>query len=303
MSRAGRDEAGRLNGLMGNRLRDRIGSWTVGRAALGAAAGYTRHATSQLAAAISYRVLFSLVPLAAFIVAVADVLLPDEQRNAVARWLVSVVPGRALDPSVEQALTGSRVAPSMAAVISLTVLLWAASGMMAAIRVAFRVIWENDRRRTYVRSKLLDFALVLGVGLLAVASLGATLLVQVLAEIGHDLSRAFGADTWGGLLTTAAEVLTSTSLTFGVLVVLYRTVPPAAPRLGAVWFPALLASVGFHVATAVYAVYLARWGDVVALYGPLAAVLGFLLVVYVGVIVILLGAELVAAWPEPGKER
>lgn len=298
-----RDEAGRLNGLMRNRLRDRIESWKLGRAALGAAAGYTRHATSQLAAAISYRVLFSLVPLAAFIVAVADVLLPNELRNEVARWLVSVVPGRALDPSVEQALTGSRVTPTVAAVISLAILLWAASGMMAAIRVAFRVIWENDRRRTYVQSKLLDFTLVLGVGLLAVASLGATLLVEVLAEIGHDLSRAFGADTWGGFLATAAEVLTSTSLTFGVLVVLYRTVPPVAPRLRAVWLPALLASVGFHVATAVYALYLARWGDVVALYGPLAAVLGFLLVVYIGVIVILLGAELVAAWPEPGKER
>jgi membrane protein len=298
-----RDEAGRLNGLTGNRLRGRIESWKLGRAALGAAAGYTRHATSQLAAAISYRVLFSLVPLAAFIVAVADVLLPNELRNEVAGWLVSVVPGRALDPSVEQALTGSRVTPTVAAVISLAVLLWAASGMMAAIRVAFRVIWENDRRRTYVQSKLLDFTLVLGVGLLAVASLGATLLVEVLAEIGHDLGRAFGADTWGGFLATAAEVLTSTSLTFGVLVVLYRTVPPVAPRLRAVWLPALLASVGFHVATAVYALYLARWGDVVALYGPLAAVLGFLLVVYVGVIVILLGAELVAAWPEPGKER
>jgi membrane protein len=125
----------------------------------------------------------------------------------------------------------------------------------------------------------------------------------VLAEIGHDLSRAFGTDTLGAFLATAAEVLTSTGLTLGVLVVLYRTVPPVAPRLGAVWLPALLASIGFHVATAVYALYLARWGDVVALYGPLAAVLGFLLVVYVGVIVILLGAELVAAWPEPGKER
>jgi membrane protein len=288
---------------MRTRLRDRIESWTLGRAALGAAGGYTRHATSQLAAAISYRVLFSLVPLAAFIVAIADVLLPDELRNAVARWLISVVPGRALDPSVEQALTGSRVTPTVAAVISLAILLWAASAMMAAIRIAFRVIWENDRRRPYVQSKLLDFALVLGVGLLAVASLGATLLVQVLAEIGHDLSRAFGTDTLGGFLATAAEVLTSTTLTLGVLVVLYRTVPPAAPRLGAVWLPALLASIGFHVATAVYALYLARWGDVVALYGPLAAVLGFLLVVYVGVIVILLGAELVAAWPEPGKER
>jgi hypothetical protein len=37
-------------------------------------------------------VLFSLVPLAGFVIAVADVLPPDEQRNAVARWLLLVVP-------------------------------------------------------------------------------------------------------------------------------------------------------------------------------------------------------------------
>jgi membrane protein len=148
-----------------------------------------------------------------------------------------------------------------------------------------------------VRSKLLDFALVLGVGLLAAVSLGATLIVQVLAEIGRDLSEAVGAGSGGRAVATAAEVLTSLGLTYGVLVVLYRTVPPVAPRLRAIWLPALLAAVGYHAATAVYALYLARFGDVTALYGPLAAVLGFLLVVYVGVTVILLGAELVAAWP------
>jgi uncharacterized BrkB/YihY/UPF0761 family membrane protein len=162
---------------MRTRLRERIRSRAAERAAFDAVDGYSRHATSQLSAAISYRVLFSLVPLAGFVVAVADALLPDAQRNAVARWLVSVVPGRALDASVEQALTGSRVPPTVAGAVSLLVLLWAASAMMAAIRVAFRVIWENDRRRTYARSKLVDFALVLGVGLLSVASLGATLLV------------------------------------------------------------------------------------------------------------------------------
>jgi len=271
----------------------------VGQTILAVARGYTRHATSQLAAAVSYRVLFSLVPLAGFIAALADALLPDEQRKAVARWLLSVVPGQALDASVEQALTGSRVAPSVAGVISLLVLLWAASSMMGAIRVAFRVIWENDLRRTYVESKLLDFALVLGVGLLAVASLGATLLVHVLAEIGRDLGDAVGSGTAGEAFTRAAEVLTSGALTFAVLAVLYRTVPPVAPRMRAIWLPALLATIGFHVATAVYALYLAHYGDVTAVYGPLAAVLGFMLVVYVGVSVILLGAELVAAWPEP----
>jgi membrane protein len=278
-------------------VRDWISRRSFGRVALGAARGYTRHATSQLAAAISFRVLFSLVPLAAFLIAVVDVVLPDAERNAVARWLISIVPGQALDESVERALTGSRVTPTAAGAVSLLVLLWSASAMMAAIRVAFRVIWENDLRRTYVKSKLLDFALVLGVGLLAVASIGATLLVQTLAEIGRELSAAIGAGTEGRVLATAGEMFASATLTFGVLVVLYRTLPPVAPRLRAVWLPALLASVAFHGLTAAYALYLARAGDVAALYGPLGAVLGFLLVVHLGVVVILLGAELVATWP------
>ena len=174
---------------------------------------------------------------------------------------------------------------------------------MGAIRVAFRVIWENDFRRTYVESKLLDFALVLGVGVLAVASLGATLLVQILAEIGRDLSATIGAGTEGRIVATAAEVLTSAALTFAVLAVLYRTLPPVAPRWRSVWLPALLASVSFHALTAVYALYLARSGDLAAVYGPLGAVLGFLLVVYLGVTVILAGAEkLVAAWSRPEEQ-
>ena len=185
----------------GSRLSGRARAWlerrVFGRAVLGAAGGYTRHATSQLAAAVSYRMLFSLVPLVALVVSIADILLPDKGRDAVARWLASVAPGRALDSSVEHALTSSRVPPTIAGLVSLVVLLWAASGMMGSIRIAFRVIWENDLRRNYVQSKMLDFALVVGVGLIAVASFGATLLTQVLAEIGHDLSQKLGAATGG----------------------------------------------------------------------------------------------------------
>ncbi len=296
---ARRQRLARNGSRVSGRVRARLGSRVFGRAVLGAAGGYSRHATSQLAAAVSYRMLFSLVPLVAFVVSVADILLPDRGRDAVARWLASVAPGRALDSSVEHALTSSRVPPTIAGLISLVFLLWAASGMMASIRIAFRVIWENDLRRKYVQSKLLDFALVVGVGLIAVASFGATLLTQVLAEIGHDLSQKIGAATGGRAVAVAAEVLTSAALTFAVLVGLYRSVPPVAPRFRAIWFPALFATIGFHLATAVYAFYLARYGNVTAVYGPLGAVLGFLLVVHVGVTIILLGAELTAAWPEP----
>jgi len=285
------------------RFPEALSGSALGRAVVGAAAGYTRHATSQFAAAISYRVLFSLVPLVSFVAAVADALLPNKQRDAISDWLGSVVPGRALDSSVHEALTGSRVPPTIVGLVSLAVLLWAASGMMASLRVAFRVIWENDRRRTFVQSKLLDFLLVLGVGVMAAVSLGATLIVQVLAEIGRDLSQALGGGTDGRIVAAVSEVLASAALSYGVLFVLYRYVPPVAPRRRAVWLPALLATIGFHVATAVYGLYLARFGDVTAVYGPLGAVLGFLLVVYVGVTVILLGAELVAAWPADRPQR
>jgi uncharacterized BrkB/YihY/UPF0761 family membrane protein len=77
-----------------------------GRAAVGAMDGYTRDAPSQFAAAIAYRMLFSLVPLVSFVTAIADALLPDKQQNAVAGWLASVVPGQALDKSVHDAITG-----------------------------------------------------------------------------------------------------------------------------------------------------------------------------------------------------
>jgi membrane protein len=279
------------------RVSGRIRRRSLGQAALEAAGSYTRHATSQFAAAISYRVLFSLVPLTAFLGAIAAAVLPEHQRHAVADWLVKLAPGTTLDPSVEHALTTSRTTPTIAGFVALLLLLWSASAMMASIRTAFRVIWENDLRRTYVRSKLLDLALVLSVGLLAIASLGATLLVQVLAEVGHDLRHVFGGGTEGDVLASILEVLSSAGLTFAVLVLLYRSVPPVRPPWRAIWPPALLCAIGFHLATAAYAFYLARYGDVTAVYGPLAAVLGFLLVVYVGVLVILLGAELVAAWP------
>ena len=153
------------------------------------------------------------------------------------------------------------------------------------------------RDRPYARGKLLDFALVLGTGVLAVTAFGLALVVEVLAQIGRDLSELVGAGTGGRIVAFAAEILASLLVTFAVFLLLYRSVPPIRPRFAALWPSALLGATAFQIATAGYAFYLARWGNLTPIYGPLGAVLGFLLVVYVGVLVLLIGAELVAAWP------
>jgi membrane protein len=281
----------------------RVRSRQIGVAALDAKAGYLRHGTSQLAAAISYRMLFSLVPLFALFLSVISLVAPDEQRHRIGRWLASVIPGTGLEESVQRAVFNAGAAATAAGLIAILALLWAASGMMAAVRISFRVIWESESGRPYARGKLLDFALVLGTGVLAVTAFGLALVVEVLAQIGRDLSELIGAGTGGRIVAFAAEILASLLVTFAVFLLLYRRVPPVRPRFAALWPPALLGAAAFQVATAGYAFYLARWGNLTPIYGPLGAVLGFLLVVYVGVLVFVVGAELVAAWPHQDPNR
>jgi membrane protein len=275
----------------------RVRSWRLGVAALDAKAGYSRHATSQLAAAISYRMLFSLVPLLALFASIISLVAPDEARHRIGRWLASVIPGTGIEESVQRTVSHPGHATAAAGLIAIPALLLAASGMMAAMRTAFRVIFDSTSERPYIRGKLLDFALVLATGVLMVTAFGLALFVEILAELGRDLSELLQAGSGGRALALAVEILASQAVVFVVFLLLYRSVPPARPRFAALWLPALLGSAAFQIATAGYAFYLARWGNITSIYGPLGAVLGFLLVIYIGVLVLLIGAELVAAWP------
>ena len=112
---------------------------TAGRA-------YGRHGLAQQAAAISFRVLFSLVPLLALVVYAVDLVLPAGRRQALDDWIVRSAAGSAnLEHSVRQALAGVGGTVSVAGAIALVGLLWAASGMMGSIRAAFLTIWESER--------------------------------------------------------------------------------------------------------------------------------------------------------------
>jgi uncharacterized BrkB/YihY/UPF0761 family membrane protein len=60
--------------------------WQAGREA---ATPYSRNLCPQLAAAIAYRVLFSLFPLAIFLVSIFGLLIEnDDRRNEIVTWAV-----------------------------------------------------------------------------------------------------------------------------------------------------------------------------------------------------------------------
>jgi uncharacterized BrkB/YihY/UPF0761 family membrane protein len=153
---------------------------------------YSRHAGSQLSAAIAYRVLFSLVPFAALLLTILDVVLTSSRREQFVDWLFGFFPGTELEAGIDNTLAESGASAPIVGLIALGVLLWGASGMMASIRIAFRVIWDRESGPTYVRSKLRDFAIVGLAGALVVGAFALSVIVRVVVETGSDLSDALG---------------------------------------------------------------------------------------------------------------
>jgi membrane protein len=273
------------------------GAWRYG---VGISRSYSRHAGSQLSAAIAYRVLFSLVPFAALLLTIVDVVLPESRREQFVNWLFGFVPGNDFANAVDRTLADSGASAPVIALIAIATLLWAASGMMASIRIAFRVIWDRERGPTYVRSKLRDFALVGFAGVLVVAAFAFSVVVRIVVEAGVSLFDRFGWSGAGGFVSTAAEVALSTIVVFVALLSLYRVVPPVTMRLRLLWPSAAAGAIVFEVAVFGYAIYATRFASFDTVYGPIGAVLGFLLLVYLLAAIVLLGAETAAARSRAG---
>ncbi len=146
------------------------------------------------------------VPFAAFLLTILDVVLPPSRREQFVTWLFGVFPGTDLEASIDNTLAASNATAPIVGLISLATLLWAASGMMASIRIAFRVIWDRERGPTYVRSKLRDFALVGFAGALVVTAFALSVIVRIVVETGSDLSDALGLSGAATVFSTLAEV-------------------------------------------------------------------------------------------------
>jgi membrane protein len=258
---------------------------------------YGRHAGSQLSAAIAYRVLFSLVPFAALILTILDVVLPPTRREQFVNWLFGVFPGTDLQASIDNTLAASSATAPVVGLVALATLLWAASGMMASIRIAFRVIWDRERGPTYVRSKLRDFALVGFAGALVVAAFACSVLVRIVVETGSDLSDAVGWTGGATVVSTLADVTSSTLVVFAALLALYRFVPPVRAPVALLWPSALAAAIAFELTVYGYAIYATRFASFNTIYGPIGAVLAFLVLVYLLAAIVLLGAETAARRP------
>ncbi len=233
-----------------------------------------------------------------------EVVLPEATAERVVTWLVGVLPlpGQ-LSGGVVDAVERSAPPASVTGLVAAAGLLWAASGMIGSLRIAFRAVWAKEIDQPFLRRKTLDLVLVLVTGLLIVAAFGFSLVVQLVTDtstrVVDDLG---GSSSTTGTLSSLGQLAGSIALTFLASLLLYLVFPPVDIRLRDAFRAAVIATLAIQIATAAFSIYLERFADFDQVYGPLGAVFALLVLIYVVSVILLLGACLTSAWGTDARQ-
>lgn len=253
---------------------------------------------TQYAAAIAYRVLFSLFPLTIALVSIFGLVLQDDElRQSVIDELLAFLPvTESAQNDVQRSIEEIATPLSAIGLVSLVALLWGASGMMASIRIGLEAALKVGRGRPAARAKLVDFILIAAAGVLVLLIVGLSAFGAFFGKLVNRFTEWVGIGTPSGFLIDDVIQLVAIGVT---VLLLYRFVPARKLRRRGAIAGAVLTAVGIWGATKVLAVVFADFSRYNLIYGSLAGVTTFLFFVYVVAWILLLGAEFAYAWSQP----
>ena len=223
------------------------------------AEGFHRHELFVRASAIAFRLLFTLIPFALFILALAGALSLDSL------WTQDLAPNIApkvspqvydiLDSTVRKVL-GGRQLFWVTAGFALT--LWEASAAVRAVMQALDAIYGSRKRRPLVERLLTSAWLALATGV---------------CVIGAAASLRFGSHLVGGIAGTLARYLVAAALLWLAVGLLVRFADAAPQPLRWVSFGSALVVVGWLITWSAYGFYVTSVADLGSAFGAFAVVI------------------------------
>jgi len=216
---------------------------------------------------------------------VANGPLVAETVNAVA-YMLPLMALQILDEQLKALAAAPPAALGVGLLISVPLALWSGSRGVQALLFAMSRVRGAPERRGFVKEALVSIGLTVGgsifvaVALVTVAGLPALLPFPTGAQWLLIVLR------WPVLLV----------LSVAVIATLYRFGPDRHPRhLRYVWPGALLASILWIVAGAIFSIYVQNWGNYSATFGSVSAAVVLLLWMYNSAQIFVLGAAFNAA--------
>jgi len=235
------------------------------------------------ASAISFQVLFALIPLLLFALGLlgflslqsvwSGQLAPDvEPQMSHAAYVV-------VDETVRRVLTGKQ---AFWVTVGAAIAVWEISGAVRAVMQVFNKIYDCDETRPFWRRIRISLALA--------AAAAALLLVAAAAAL-------FAPALLGGtgvvhLLAVVAGWLVALALLVLLVGLLVHYAPNASRSLNWVSFGALLVVFAWSLMTIGFSIYATQIADYGSIFGSLAAVIVLMTYLYASAIVFLTGVQL-----------
>jgi membrane protein len=242
------------------------------------------------AAALTYYGVLSIFPALIVLVSILG-LIGESATDPLLENLGSLAPGPAQEifTSAIENLQGSQGAAGVFFVIGILGAIWSASGYIAAFMRASNAIYDMPEGRPIWKTLPVRVGLtVLLIVLTVISAVAVTLTGGLAKEVGNLL----------GLGDTAVQVWDIAKWPVLLLLVsfMFAVLYWAAPNVkqpGFRWISpgGVLAVIGWVIASAAFAFYVANFGSYNETYGALAGPIVFLVWLWVSNIMILLGAE------------
>jgi membrane protein len=252
----------------------------------------------QLGAALAFYTLLSLPPILVIAISLAALAFGEEAaRGRIIEQIQDLV-GKEGATAIQNMIASAHRPGigSIAALIGLATLLFAASGVFSQLQDSMNTIWEVQPKPGRgiwgtITDRFLSFVMVLGSGFLLLVSLLLSAIVSAFIHYAEGVVPALGSALLLGDFVVSFVVFT---LLFALI---FRVLPDVQIAWRDVWVGSILTTVLFMAGRAVLGVYFAR-GTFGSTYGAAASIVILLTWVYYSAQILFFGAEFTKAYAD-----
>ncbi|QFP76529.1 YihY/virulence factor BrkB family protein [Deinococcus sp. AJ005] len=257
-----------------------------------AALAFSQDKAPRLAAALAYYAIFAIAPLLFFVLAVASGLLSNANvQERLFEFLAANLNQSAVEFVKGIVPDGSKLQQStlLASIAGFVTLFMGSTGLFVQLQDALNTLWGAEPPKgngilNVIKSRLLSFALVIGIGVIIIAFLIGNTYLSAIAE---QLGEAIGLGT---LFVRVATFVVSAGILTLVFAALYKTLPNVKLQWKEVWVGSAITSVLFTLGQLAIGIYLGRAAPGSA-FGAAGSLVLLLLWIYFSSMVFFFGAE------------
>lgn len=252
---------------------------------------WNRDKAPRLAAALAYYTAFSIAPLLIVVIALVGLIYGQEAVRGQLDNQIQGLVGAQAAAAIQELVAGANHPDTgiIASIIGVVTLMLGAAGLFGQLQDALNTVWgvepkPNQGLMATIRSRLLSFTMVLGIGFLLLVSL---VISAALSAINAWMSSLL---PFSPVILQVINLIVSLAVITGLFSLIYKVLPDVKIAWRDVTLGAFVTAVLFTIGKFLIGLYLGQ-SSIASSYGAAGSFVVLLLWIYYSAQILLFGAE------------